>query len=146
MVSKNSKCTAEFEFRAKEPAIQSLNFSVAVKDLKGDNDLMNKRAYKALKAYPYSDITYTGKLFTISHARSNKYLIKTEGNLRIGGVTHAVSIPATLVMNDDGTMSCTGSKSLKMSDYKIKLPEVLVKNMNIQNTVIIDFKLVFAVI
>lgn len=144
LTSQKAKCSAEFNFSgSKLNSIKSISFSVAVKDLKGHTPLMEKRAYKALKAYPYGNITYTGKLIKISGFENKKQLIRTEGNMRIAGTTRILSIPVTASIQEDGTITCTGSTSIRMSDFKVRLPQVLIESMEIGNTVNVDFKFVF---
>lgn len=145
MTTQTAKCTAELGIKENNlESVKSLTLSIAVKDLKGHASLMNKRAHKALKAYPYENITYTGKLSRLSALGNNKYLLTTEGNLNIAGTTRVVSIPVTMVLNNDGTITATGSTNIKMSNFNVRLPRVLVEEMTIENTVLVSFKLELA--
>jgi len=144
LTTQNARCSAEFGFRGNNPiSVKAITFSVAVKDLKGHTPLMEKRVHKALKAYPYENITYTGKFSTISGSGNKKLLIKTEGNLSIAGTTRIRSIPVTAIVNEDGTITCAGSTNIKMSDFNVRLPQVLVDDMEIGNNVTVEFRFVF---
>lgn len=119
--------------------ISAIAFTVDVKDLKGHNIWMNRGVYKALKGYPFDKIYFHGVYFKTTKTGENDYLIKTEGNLVIAGVTQITSLSITLKVNPDGKIICTGSKAIKMSDFNVALPASEKKRMNIGDEVILSF-------
>ncbi|WP_026898175.1 YceI family protein [Daejeonella oryzae] len=118
--------------------ISSLNFILQVNNLKSKDKLMDTRAYKALKAEQFNKITF--KLLEATVVPGQK-LIKAIGNLTIGGVTNKIALQTSYVLNADESITCKGSKSIKMSDYKIKAPSFMMGALKTGDEVIIDLLL-----
>ena len=72
--------------------IKSLDFIMLVKSMKSGQSIMDTRAQKALKADVNPNISYKLISSKVTSPTKGKYLIKTEGNLTISGVTKPVSI------------------------------------------------------
>ncbi len=123
-------------------SLQSLTFLLDVKDLKSDTDGLNENAYKALKSDEYQDICYKLSSSTIS-AEKNGYLIKSKGRLTIASVTKDILMDVYLVVNEDNTISCTGSYSLKMSDYQVEPPSFMWGAMKTGDLLTLDFNIVY---
>jgi len=124
-------------------AIKALTFSLIVANLKGSENGLNKNAYKALKADTYKDIDYKLLSATVSPEKDNKYLIKAQGNLTIAGVTKQVSMDVVCVVNEDKTITCTGSQKLNMTDYAVKPPTFMLGAMKTGDAITLDFTLVY---
>jgi hypothetical protein len=124
-------------------SLKDLTFSLAVLDLKSGEKGLDKNAYKALKTKEYKDITYKLISATISPEKDNKYLIKAQGNLTIAGVTKVVSMDVYCVINDDATITCTGSDKLNMTDYQVKPPSFMLGAMKTGDAITLDFTLVY---
>jgi len=136
---------AQFGFKADHQLIslKGLTFSLAVLDLKSGEKGLDKNAYKALKNNEYKDITYKLISATISPEKDNKYLIRARGNLTIAGVTKEVSMEVHCVVNDEATITCTGSEKLNMTDYAVKPPSFMLGAMKTGDAITLDFILVY---
>lgn len=146
----NSKsCTGnalfKFELVKKENLIslKSLTFSLVVEDLKSEEKTLDNNAYKALKTDEYKDITYTLISAKIVSRKNQEYLLKTRGSLIIAGVTKIISMNVTCTVNKDSTITCTGFKTLKMTDYNVKPPTFMLGAMKTGDTIKLDFILVY---
>ena len=117
--------------------IKTLNFVLPVVNLKAKEDLMTTRAHKALKAEEFSKITF--KLTDATVVPGQK-IIKVTGNLTIAGATNPISLQANYSVNGD-ELTCKGSKSIKMSDFKLKAPSFMMGAMKTGDEVTIDFTL-----
>lgn len=115
--------------------IKSLSFSLPVSNLKSKDDLMDTRAYKTLKAAEFNKISF--KLNDAALMPQHK--LKATGSLTIGGVTNEVVIMSTYVVNSDDTITLKGSKAIKMSDHKIKVPSFMMGALKTGNDVTIEF-------
>jgi len=124
-------------------AIKSLTFSLAVQDLKSGESGLDKNAYKALKTSTYKDIVFKLLSATVTPGKDNKYLVKAQGNLTIAGVTKEVTINATAVVNENGTITCTGSHQLNMTDYGVKPPTFMLGAMKTGDAITLDFTMVY---
>ncbi|MEJ7779602.1 MAG: YceI family protein [Daejeonella sp.] len=117
--------------------LQSLSFSLPVTNLKSKEDLMDTRAYKALKGDQFSRITF--KLTEATVIPSQK-LIKATGNLTIAGKTNLVTIHSNYSLSGD-EITFKGSRSIKMNDYGIKAPSFMLGALKTGNDVTIDILL-----
>ncbi len=102
--------------------ISSLSFTLPVTNLKSKESLMDKRAYKALKSQEFSKITFK---LTDAAVNTSQKTIAISGNLSIAGVTNLINLQSSYVVNADESITCKGSKNIKMSDFKIKAPSFM---------------------
>lgn len=116
--------------------ITSLTFSLPVQNLKAKEDLMNTRAYKAMKADKYPTIT-----FKLTGADVNQSAVKATGTLTIAGVSKAVQLQGKVVENSDGTVTITGSRGIKMSEYGITPPTFMLGALKVGDEVTVEFAL-----
>lgn len=146
MEALSSTGEAQFIFKSRGESdlvsITSLSFAVQVKDLKSDNNGLNKNAYKALKSDKYNEICYQLTSSTISPEKGG-YLIKSNGNLIIAGVTKEIRMDVHGVINDDGTVTSKGSYTLNMTDYNVKPPSFMLGAMKTGNAITLDFIVVY---
>lgn len=117
--------------------VKSLWFSLPVTNLKSKEDLMDTRAHKALKAAEFSKISFKLRDAVLMPQRK----LKAMGSLTIGGVTNEVIIMSSYVINADETITCKGTKAIKMSDHKIKAPSFMMGALKTGNEVSIEFSL-----
>jgi len=146
MEAKNITCSAKFNFgpgNGNEPkSLTELNLTVPVKDLKSGESSMDSRAYTALKAKTFTDISFSLTSATIVPGQKDHFLIKGAGNLSIAGVTKPVSMDVNCQVSTDGLITCTGSEKLKMTDYQIKPPTFMLGAFKTGNDLTINFTLV----
>jgi len=145
MEAKTFSGNADFTFKSpgQLSALTSLNFELAVADLKSGESGLDKNAYKALNANEYKDITYKLLSATITPKNDAKYLIKAHGNLTIAGVTKEVVMDVYCSVGKDGTITCTGSEKLNMTDYSVKPPKFMLGAMKTGDAITLDFTLVY---
>lgn len=137
---------AQFEFKpgtTQLSAIRSLTFSLIVLNLKSNEKGLDKNAYKALKTDQYKNITYRLTSSSITSAGGGRYLVKAVGNLSIAGVTRGTTMDVYCTVNVDGTISCTGSDNLKMSEFQVKPPSFMGGAMKTGNDIALDFRMVY---
>ena len=141
MMAKSFVCEGKFVTKGGVlQDVSSLSFSLPVTNLKSKEDLMDTRAHKTLKASKFDKITF--KLIEATVVPKQK-VINAIGNLTIGGVTNKVSLQTTYLINADETITCKGSKMVKMSDFNIKAPSFMLGALKTGNDVTIDLLLKF---
>ena len=123
--------------------LTGLDFSMPVKGLKSNSDLMDSRTYTTLKADKHQKINFKLVSADVTQQQGNQYLIKATGNLTIGGVTKSVVLMANGIMNNEKLITVTGSKKIKMSEWQIKPPSFMFGAMKVGDEVTIDFNLKF---
>jgi polyisoprenoid-binding protein YceI len=124
-------------------SLTSFYFSVDAKSLKSEHESMDNRTYKTMKADQYPKVTYKLTSATITTIQKGKYLIKAKGDLTIAGVTQSILLDVNAVVNADNTITCTGSESLKLTDYKIDPPSFMLGAMKVKNDLNIKFNLLY---
>ncbi|GEO07166.1 hypothetical protein AAE02nite_48300 [Adhaeribacter aerolatus] len=136
-----SNVTCEANLKMKNGQLQNLNslhFVLPVNNLKSKDKLMDTRTYKALKAKEYPEISF--KLINASVVSQQK-IINATGNLTIAGVTNQVNLQTSYVENSDESITCKGTKSIKMNDFKMKAPSYMMGALKTGNEVTIDILL-----
>jgi polyisoprenoid-binding protein YceI len=138
---------AQFDFKNDDDqtlvGLSSLTFSLPVTNLKSDKKGLDKNAYEALNIDKHKNIMYTLSSAKVSAEKDHKFLIKTTGNLTISGVTKEVVMNVYCSLNKDATITCTGTESLKMSDYKVEPPSFLFGAMKTGDAATLDFTMVY---
>jgi polyisoprenoid-binding protein YceI len=138
---------AQFGFEAGNSnelkSLHALSFNLNVKDLKSGETGLDKNAYKALKTDQYKDILYKLGSATVMPEKDGKYLIKTKGKLSIAGVTKDVAMDVYAVINSDGSITCTGSNKLLMTDYQVKPPKFMLGAMKTGDAITLDYVLIY---
>ncbi|WP_411275475.1 YceI family protein [Daejeonella sp.] len=138
MSATNFNCEGSFLLKNDQlQDVTALNFSLPVTNLKGKEDLLNKRAHKALKAEQFSRITFQ---LTNATVVAQQKSIKVTGNLTIAGVTKRVSIQTNYTVNGE-ELTCKGSQNIDMSDFNIKAPTFMMGALKVANEVTIDILL-----
>ncbi len=147
MKAQNTTGVAQFGFKGTGDtqlnSLKSLTFSLIVTDLKSGEKGLDKNAYKALKSDQYKDIDYKLTSAVIMPESEGKYLIKTQGNLSIAGVTKDVAMDVYAVINKDGSITCTGSDKLLMTDYKVKPPKFMLGAMKTGDAITLNYTIVY---
>jgi polyisoprenoid-binding protein YceI len=124
MTSSKANCDALITLGKDKIYFSALNFSVPVESLKSGHSAMDKNAYKAMNTKKNADISFViSSASSITASSTNTYLFTGTGKLTIGGVSKMTPMTATLKYNPtDKSFTCTGTKSIKMSEYGIKPP------------------------
>lgn len=147
MNAQNTTGVAQFGFKGtgntELNSLKSLTFSLLVTDLKSGEKGLDKNAYKALKSDQYKDIDYKLISATIMPKSEGKYLIRTKGKLTIAGVTKNTDMNVYAVVNKNGSITCTGSDKLNMTDYAVKPPKFMLGAMKTGDAITLNYTIVY---
>lgn len=121
--------------------VSLLVFTVPVTSLKSEHKTMDNNTYKALKADKHPEITYTLSSATVTPVNATTYTIKSMGKLTIAGTTRETEVDATAKLSPDNSISVSGSKKLKMTDYGVTPPKVML--IKTGNDLTISYQLKF---
>jgi polyisoprenoid-binding protein YceI len=141
--STQATSTAVFVFEGDKLTLHDVSFTVPAKSLKSEHSSMDNNTYKALKADKNPNIIYTATTVTISRVDASTYTVKTMGKLSIAGTTNETDISATVKVNTDKTITVTGSKKIKMTDYKVDPPTAVFGTITTGNDLTISFNCKF---
>lgn len=144
MKANNATCNAQFDLKTGQlSSLTGLDFTVPVKGLKSNSDIMDGRTHTTLKADKHTKINFKLTSAVVTPQKNNNYQIKATGNLTIAGVTKEVILLANGVLNNQNLITVTGSKKIKMSEWQIKPPSYMLGAMKVGDEVTIDFNLKF---
>lgn len=122
--------------------IESLDFTLPVSSLEGDEPKMDAAAYRSLKAdqYPYISFVLTSATIVTSGSAT---LVKALGILSVAGVTRLVTLRMHSIINADGTVTFAGMQPLKMSDYNVERPSILLGAIKAGDDIELSYHLIF---
>jgi polyisoprenoid-binding protein YceI len=123
--------------------LTAFNLSVSAKSLKSEHEMMDTRTYKAIKADQFPKITFKLESAVITAVQKGKATIKATGDLTIAGVSQSIVLDVAAVVNADNTITCTGSKKIKLTDFKIDPPSYLLGAMKVTNDLTIQYNLTY---
>lgn len=125
---------------AGEKAVRSVAVTVAAPKLDCGNGTMTKHALKALEADKHKTINFTLSGYELAKAGTGaKTTLK--GSLTLGGVTKPVVITANATDAGAGKVRVAGTYALKMSDYGLKPPSLMMGAMKVGDQVTVNFDL-----
>lgn len=127
MKSDKGYCSSLFDI-TKEGTLNGvsfINFTVPAESLKSEHSGMDKNTYKALNTAKYSNISFTASSVTVKPVGAAGYLLTAKGRLTISGVTKDVVLTANGNMNADKSISYTGAYKIKMTDYNVEPPSLM---------------------
>jgi polyisoprenoid-binding protein YceI len=101
---------------------------------------MDNKTYDALGADSHPNINYKLEKVTGLNNKAGSYDINTTGYLTIAGATNKIDMYVKGTMGGDGSITFSGSKKIKMTDYKIKPPTALMGTLTTGDDVEIVFQ------
>jgi polyisoprenoid-binding protein YceI len=144
MNSKDFTGDAQFGLTGKQLAtVKSLTFTLPVEDLKSNEKGLDKNAYHALKSQQYKNIVYKLLAAQVLPGSGSKCVVKTKGDLTIAGVTKEINMDVYCTVNNDASITCTGSDKVKMTDYKVDPPKFMMGAMTTGDNITLDFTAVY---
>jgi polyisoprenoid-binding protein YceI len=122
-------------------SLTAFDLTIPVRNLKSGESLMDSRAYTAMKADKFATITYVSASSVILPGQNGQFQIRSTGNLTIAGVSQTVVVTASCHENPDGSIACSGSQQIKMTDYQIKPPSFMLGALKTGDALTINFSL-----
>lgn len=146
MEDKDVACTAKFTYGAGKASmpdgLKGFAFTFPVHNLKSGKSGMDSKAYDALKAKSEGNIAFAASSSTVTPGSGGQFSVKSNGSLTIAGVTKPVVLTAACSVKADGSITCTGTNNLLMSDYQIKPPTYMLGALKTGNALTIDFTMI----
>ncbi len=139
MNSKEGKTEAVIELGS-IPKILALKFTLPAESLKSHHSAMDKNAYKTLKTEKYAYLTFVITSSKMTAVDSSTFNMNGLGQLEIAGVKKEIELNAVCKVGPDKSLMCTGSKQIKMSDYGLEPPSMMLGTVKTGNEITIDFK------
>jgi polyisoprenoid-binding protein YceI len=144
MKSAEGKCDAVFVIGTnnKLSSLSRLAFTIPSKSLKSGRGVMDKNSYKALKTDEHKNIAFTLSSATVTQLEGLNYQIRCVGKLTIAGETKETELLASGKVNPaDKSFTVSGTKKMKMTDYNVKPPTVMMGTIKTGNEISISYSL-----
>jgi hypothetical protein len=146
MEAKDVSCSAKFGFGSGAgvlpQSLSALDLVIPVHNLKSGESLLDSRAYTSLKAEKFGAITFTSTSAVIVPGQKNQFQVKSMGTMTIAGVGRPVVLMVVCEVNADGSITCSGSQQLKMTDYQIKPPSFMLGALKTGDMLTINYSLI----
>ena len=125
---------------AGEKAVTTVSVSVPTEKLDCSNGTMNEHMLKALKAKEFSTIAFT--LASYDLARQDDVVkVTMNGTLTLGGVQKEITMQADAREESAGILRVTGVHELRMKEYGLKPPTLMLGTMKVNELVKVHFDL-----
>ena len=131
------------DFRAlvRASAIQSVDVQVPVHSLHSPRKGLDANLYKALKADAHPTIEVHLDHYTPAKAPpGDTTTVSASGTIRVAGVERPLTLEARLHRGDGGTW-VTGTHTLRMTEFGIKPPTMMMGTLRVRDPVTIRFRL-----
>jgi polyisoprenoid-binding protein YceI len=110
-----------------------------VSKLECKNGTMNEHMAKALKAKEFTNIRFTMQSYEV--AKGGAVTGTLQGTLQLSGKTLPISVPVTFGTAADGGMRVTGKVPVKMTDWEVKPPTLMMGSIKVGPVVTVNFDL-----
>ncbi|HKG94482.1 MAG TPA: YceI family protein [Gemmatimonadaceae bacterium] len=125
---------------AGERAVRSVALTVQTAQLDCGNGTMNGHMMKALKASEHPTIEFA--LTSYETARADAGVKgKVTGQLTLGGVTKTITMEGGARDAGDGALLVSGTHTLKMTEFGLKPPTLMMGTMKVNENVSVGFEL-----
>lgn len=143
MIAKQGNSNASLALTGdKLTGISNLSFVLPAKGLKSEHTMMDNNTYKALDVDKNPNISFVLSSSTVTPVDATTYSIKAIGKLTIAGFTRETDLVATGKFNPaDKSITVTGSKKFKMTDYKVKPPTVMFGSIKTGDDITVSYNL-----
>lgn len=120
--------------------ITGLNFNLPAESLKSESSMMDNNTYKALKTSSFKNISFVFSSGSVTPVDAFTYQVKAIGKLTIAGTTKETDLAATVKYNAaDKSFTVSGAKKMKMTEYGVKPPTVMMGAIKTGNDISIVF-------
>ena len=120
--------------------IRSVAVTVPAGKLDCGNGTMNGHMYKAIKADAHPNIVFSLAAYELAKAGEG-VTVKLTGKLSLGGVEKPITLTAKATQGPGGTLQVTGTHELRMTEFGLKPPTLMMGTMKVDETVKIGFEL-----
>ncbi len=121
--------------------IENLTVSMEAATIKSSKgSMMDKKMSSALKAKDNPNIVFSLTKLTSVTAKNGGWEIKAEGKLTVAGTTKTIDLTAFGKTNGNGELTFTGSKKLKMTDFKVEPPVMMMGTLKTADDITISFE------
>jgi hypothetical protein len=120
--------------------LQGLELTVPLKTMRSGKEALDKNMLKALKATEHPDIRFVMSGSRFGTARGDTLSVTAEGTLSVAGQQRPATVAGYLVPAEQG-MWLVGDHPMKMSEFGVKPPTMMLGTLKVRDPVVVRFKL-----
>ncbi|MBX6365297.1 MAG: YceI family protein [Gemmatimonadetes bacterium] len=105
------------------------------------NGKMNEHLRKALKVAEYPTVTYELKSYEVTQPGESA-AVRAVGDLTIAGTTREIEMDVTATPTAAGGLEVKGSKQIRMTEYGVKPPTLMLGTLKVGDAVTVHFDVV----
>ena len=139
MKMEDFRCSATFEMGNPSMKIKEVNFIGKATSIESSYTIMDDKTYDALNVEKFPDIRFTNANEEKVFVNNQNFSASIIGKLFLAGEGKLVSIPVSGKFLQDNNLLIIGSKTLKMSDFKVKPPTAMLGALKTGDEVTISF-------
>lgn len=128
--------------KAVSVAARKAVLTIPVERLDCRNGTMNEHMRKALKASANKTIQYRIAKWELTPRGDDEGTVTTSGTLVIAGAEKPVSVEFTAKRATQGTWQLKGNKTIRMTEWGVKPPSLMLGTMKVHDPVTVRFELV----
>lgn len=121
-------------------AVRAVRVRVPVASLHSEKEGLDKNLRKAMKAERFPEVRFALGTHTLGPAAGDSAAIHAQGTLTIIGNERAAALDATAKLGRDGVW-LVGAYSLRMSEFGIKPPTMMLGTLRVGDRVTIHYRL-----
>lgn len=120
-------------------AVNQVHVAVPGNRLDCRNETMNTHMWKALRTSEHPQIVFTLTTYELASAPAGVQVVVT-GQLDLGGTTKPIAVVANAVRMD-GALRVTGTHDVRLSEFGLKAPKLMLGAMKVHDLVKVHFDL-----
>ena len=120
--------------------LRGLDLVVPLATMRSGKPALDKNMLKALRAEKYPEIHFALSAARLGTAHGDTLPVSAEGALTVSGVTHAITVKGQLLHSDKG-VRLEGSHTLRMTEYEVKPPVMMLGTLRVADPITILFRL-----
>lgn len=124
-------------------AVTGATLSVPTMQLDCDNGTMNGHMRKALEAERHAAITFTLDRYELAGGDSARGTL--EGMLVVKGIGKPITLPVEIQAGPDDALRVTGHYALRMTDWGVKPPKLMLGTLKVNEMVDVRFDLLLTI-
>jgi polyisoprenoid-binding protein YceI len=135
------ECTASFLLANNTVSdVKDVLVKIPVKSIKSaKGKIMDKKTWEAFHYEKHPSIIF---VMTDRKINASKNTIEVTGDLTMAGVTRQIEFIVTYKMLPDANLQISGSKQLRMTDFKMEPPTAMMGTIKVADEITISFQIV----
>lgn len=125
-------------------SFKSMTITIPVSEIESGSGGLTKNMHKYLKEDDHPIITFNLTEVTSVELDGNSATIIADGVINAAGVDHSTTLNVDAVLNEDGTITFSGSQDLLMTSFNIDPPTAVFGTIRARDEIVILYSVTFS--